>query len=129
MFFKSRSHWCGRRHLIEVLEPRLLLSSHRHHSGQVAAASAQPSLAPPVLDIITCTNANDSITLTKDGDGQHIDWSLNSGAANWVSIGDPNGLAINCNGGADRTPICGAAVEGPIYVLPVAVFGEGNRII
>ena len=54
----------------------------------------------PFPDTIAGTSGNDSITLTRDPDGLHIDWTM--GAQNGqMAINDPNGLTINGNGGND----------------------------
>jgi len=63
--------------------------------------TVEPAVVPPTLNIATGTGGADTINLVRDGDGQHIDWSVNGGAARAVAITDPNGLAINGNGGAD----------------------------
>jgi hypothetical protein len=46
------------------------------------------------------TTGNDAITVVRDADAQHIDWSL-PGLSGQVLINDPLGLTIDGNGGAD----------------------------
>jgi hypothetical protein len=54
-----------------------------------------------LLDTINGTAGADQITLTRDVDGQHVDWTLNGGSVNEMAINDPNGLTINGNGNND----------------------------
>jgi hypothetical protein len=53
-----------------------------------------------ILPAVPGTSGNDVITLSRDADGQHIDWTMGS-LSDRVLITDPNGLAINGNGGND----------------------------
>ena len=59
------------------------------------------TLALPTLDTIAGTSATDTVNLIRDGDGQHINWSLNGGPLFTLPISDPSGLLINSGGGAD----------------------------
>jgi hypothetical protein len=59
----------------------------------------------PFPDSIFGTSGNDNITLTRDQDGVHVDWTLNGGAVNQTAINDPNGLTINGNGGNDTVTL------------------------
>jgi hypothetical protein len=54
----------------------------------------------PNLDSIPGTSAVDQITLARDPDGQHIDWTV-GGTTAQLLVNDPNGLTINGNGGND----------------------------
>jgi hypothetical protein len=98
----ARRNRAGVRVVGEAMEHRVLLSAihHLHHGAQPSVA-VEPAFVPPILDIVTGTGGADTINLVRDLDGQHIDWSLNGGGVNTVAITDPNGLAINGNGGAD----------------------------
>jgi hypothetical protein len=51
-------------------------------------------------ETILGTSGDDAITLTKDGDGTHIDWSVGLTSLQ-IAINDPNGLTIWGNGGND----------------------------
>jgi hypothetical protein len=59
----------------------------------------------PFPDSIFGTGGSDNITLTRDADGLHIDWTLNGGAVNQMAINDPNGLTINGNGGNETVTL------------------------
>jgi hypothetical protein len=54
----------------------------------------------PVLDTINGTSGNDTITLTRNIDGNDIDWTLGMTGGQFPA-NDPNGLTINGNGGND----------------------------
>ena len=54
-----------------------------------------------LVDTINGTAGVDRITLTRDADGQYIDWTLNGGSINEMAINDPNGLTILGNGNND----------------------------
>ena len=71
----------------------LLANSNGNFTGQVY------TVAPPA-DTITGTSGNDSITLSKDGDGTDIDWTM-GGSSGMLPITDAGGLTINGNGGSD----------------------------
>src|SRR5207237_5792624 len=60
--------------------------------------TATAILVPPAQ--ITGTSGNDTITLTKDPDMQHIDWTMGASGGK-VMINDAAGLTINGNGGRD----------------------------
>jgi hypothetical protein len=53
-----------------------------------------------ILPAVPGTADDDLITLVRDADGQHIDWSMGN-LSDQVSIADANGIIINGNGGND----------------------------
>jgi hypothetical protein len=53
-----------------------------------------------ITDTVTGTAGNDTITLKRDADGTHIDWTFGA-ASGQVLINSPTGLTINGGGGTD----------------------------
>jgi hypothetical protein len=58
---------------------------------------------PP--DFIYGTIANDSVTLTQDVDGMHVDWTIGASPQQSMLINDPNGLTVYGNGGNDTVTL------------------------
>jgi streptogramin lyase len=54
----------------------------------------------PFSDAITAAAGDDSLTLTRDADGTHLDWT-SSTSRGQLPINEANGLTINGNGGND----------------------------
>jgi hypothetical protein len=73
--------------------------------GTGGQASTQTVLSwtftPLPVDFIYGTTASDAITLTRDVDAQHIDWTMGTSPQQSMLINDPNGLTIYGNGAAD----------------------------
>src|SRR5579859_5360263 len=86
---RAHRNRAGERFAAEPLESRVLLSAFHHprHSGQPSIA-VEPAVVPPTLNIATGTGGADTINLVRDGDGQHIDWSVNGGGVSSVAITD-----------------------------------------
>ena len=68
--------------------------------SQYSPTSAYITVGGSTQYVIAGTAGNDSITIVRDPDGQHLDWTMGPSHGQ-LPIMDPNGLTISGNGGAD----------------------------
>jgi hypothetical protein len=84
----------------------IITSNINDNSVSVLIASSNGSFTGPAftvvpyLDTITGTAGDDQISLRRDDDLVHVDWTLGSLTCQ-MSVNDPNGLTIIGNGGHD----------------------------